>query len=128
MEAVEHFRARMAFSTDSHDVYDALVAGERVVVVDTRAAADYARGHVPGAVHLPHREMNAATTAGLPREMPIVVCCYHEGCNGALKGALRLAELGFHPKELLGGFAWWERDGYPVVTGMAPGELPPSGR
>ena len=29
-----------------------------------------------------------------------------------IKGALKLAELGFRVKELIGGIDWWKRDGY----------------
>ena len=39
-----------------------------VVVIDTRAEAMYAAGHIPGALSLPHRLMDEAGTAQLDRE------------------------------------------------------------
>jgi rhodanese-related sulfurtransferase len=35
------------------------------VVLDVRSPEAYAKSHVPGALHLPHTAMNAATTAAL---------------------------------------------------------------
>jgi rhodanese-related sulfurtransferase len=34
-----------------------------------------------------------------------------------MRGAPKLALLGFRVKELLGGLEWWRRDGFPVEEG-----------
>ncbi len=39
-----------------------------IVVIDTRAEALYAAGHIPGAISLPHRLMDEAGTAQLDRQ------------------------------------------------------------
>jgi hypothetical protein len=36
------------------------------------------------------------------------------GCNGSTKGALKMTELGFRTKELIGGLDWWKRDDHPT--------------
>jgi rhodanese-related sulfurtransferase len=64
-------------------------------------------GHIPGAVSLPHCEMNAEPVARLDRSKVYVVYCDGIGCNTSTKGTYRLARLGFRAKELLGGLDWW---------------------
>jgi rhodanese-related sulfurtransferase len=73
---------------------------------------------VPGALHLPHTEINAATTAALPHDKLLVVYCWGPGCNGATKAAMQLSALGFPVKEMIGGMEYWEdRERYPVERG-----------
>ncbi len=43
----------------------------------------------------------------------MVYCC-GPACNGAAKGAVRLASLGFRVKEMLGGIEYWRKEGGPV--------------
>jgi rhodanese-related sulfurtransferase len=114
-DAVKHFAARLAFETDPSDVHADMQKGvQGFVVVDCRSPASFAKGHIPGAINLPYRTMNAETTAKLPKEKVIVTYCTSVHCNASTKGALRLAQLGFRVKEMLGGVRGWEADGYPV--------------
>jgi rhodanese-related sulfurtransferase len=88
------------------------------VVLDVRSPEGYAKSHVPGALHLPHTAMNAATTAALPRDKLLVVYCWGPACNGATKAAMQLSALGFVVKEMIGGIEYWEdRERYPVERG-----------
>ena len=126
--ALAHFRNKLALETDPADVHEALTAGdETFVVVDARTPEAYAAGHVPGAINLPYRRMDAETTAVLPRQRRIVVYCDGAGCNASTKGALRLSELGFQVKEMIGGLDWWIRDGFPVARGAEAGRLAGAG-
>lgn len=112
------FRERLAAATDPSDLHADLAAGvPGLAVVDARSRESYRRGHIPGAINLPHREMTRESTAALDRSKVFVVYCDGIGCNASTKGALKLAELGFKVKELLGGLEWWARDGYPVAVG-----------
>ena len=123
-EAADHFRTRLGFTTDVADVHDDLESRlPGVVVIDARSPESYAAGHVPGAISLPHRRMDADRTASLSRDHVYVVYCDGIGCNASTKGALKLAQLGFRVKEMLGGLDWWRRDGHPVATGLEPGSL-----
>ena len=114
--AAQHFHTKLAFETDAWDLNEMLRDGQNVVVIDARSAAAYADGHLPGAINLPHRNMTEETTSDLDREALFVTYCDGIGCNASTKGALRMAELGFRVKELIGGMDWWKRDGYPVET------------
>ncbi len=75
IDQLNHYKQKLAFETDSWDVYEALGKGEPVVVVDGRSAEAYAREHIPGAVNLHHREITAETTAGLdPAKLYVCYC------------------------------------------------------
>ncbi len=111
-EQLKHYADKLAYEIDSWDLQAAVIAGERVVIVDARSAEAYARAHIPGAISLPHRTMNAESTAHLDRAALVVTYCDGIGCNASTKGALNMAKLGFRVKELLGGLDWWKRDGY----------------
>ncbi|HMZ25737.1 MAG TPA: rhodanese-like domain-containing protein, partial [Elusimicrobiota bacterium] len=94
------------------------------VVVDPRSAEAYAKGHVPGALNLPYREIDRdAVSARLPQGKVYVLCCAGIGCNASAKAAIRLAAFGCAIKELVGGLEWWQKSGYPVQTGAEPGRL-----
>lgn len=120
MDQIEFYEQKLAFETDSWDLHVLLKQG-RVTVIDARSHEAYEREHIPGAVHLPHREMNPQTTAMLAQNQLLVTYCDGIGCNASTKGALNLARLGFTVKELLGGLDWWKRDGYPTKGTMATG-------
>jgi rhodanese-related sulfurtransferase len=109
-----HFAARLAVETDVADVAATLAEGEPdFVLLDARSDESYAKGHLPGAISLPHSRITAETVADLP-DGPVVTYCWGPSCNGATKAAARLAALGRPVKEMLGGFEYWERDGHPV--------------
>ncbi len=112
IDQLNHYRQKLAFETDSWDVYEALNRNEPVVVVDGRSAEAYAREHIPGSVNLPHREISAETTAHLDKSKLYVCYCDGIGCNASTKTALKLLTLGFQVRELMGGLDWWKRDGY----------------
>ncbi|MEV4255205.1 rhodanese-like domain-containing protein [Spirillospora sp. NPDC049652] len=115
--AVRFFAARVAFETDPSDVFHQLAdATEPIVVVDTRAQVAWDMGHAAGAVHLPRAEIAARHAELLDRDASVVVYCWGPGCNGGVKAALELAELGYRVKEMIGGFEYWAREGYPVET------------
>ncbi|MES9603471.1 rhodanese-like domain-containing protein [Actinomadura sp. NPDC000929] len=117
-EALRHFSARLAFETDVSDVAARLAEGTPgLVVVDTRSAESWAQGHVRGAVHLPTADIAERAAALVPDDADVVVYCWGPGCNGAQKAALEFAKLGRPVREMLGGFEYWAREGYPVQTG-----------
>jgi rhodanese-related sulfurtransferase len=115
--AAEHFARRLSVETDVSDVAAALDSGEPgFVLLDSRSAEAWAQGHVPGAVHLPGREIATRADTELDRSVPIVTYCWGPGCNGATRAALALSLLGFRVREMLGGFEYWAREGLPVAT------------
>ena len=117
-DAAAHFARRLAVETDVSDVHAALESGEPgFVLVDTRSMEAWAQGSVPGAVHLPGRELAARAPTELDRAVPVVTYCWGPGCNGATRAALTLSQLGYRVREMIGGFEYWAREGLPVRTG-----------
>jgi 3-mercaptopyruvate sulfurtransferase SseA len=43
-----------------------------------------------------------------------VVYCWGPGCNGSTRAALAFALLGYEVKEMIGGYEYWAREGYPI--------------
>jgi len=114
-DAAAHFAHRLAVETDVSDVAAALDTGT-FVLLDSRSAQAWAQGHVPGAVHLPGREIPRRAPAELDPAVPVVTYCWGPGCNGATRAALALAQLGYRVREMIGGFEYWAREGLPVET------------
>jgi rhodanese-related sulfurtransferase len=106
-----------SFVHDRHpaDLYADIVAGAPdLVIVDARYPETYAREHVPGAISLPWRDINEATTAHLSREALYVVYCWNASCHASTRTAQRLESLGFKVKELHGGLQDWKKQGFPT--------------
>lgn len=116
---LKHYADKLAYETDSWDLKVAVEKGENVVIIDARSPEGYAKEHIPGAISLPHRTMNAEATASLDKTALIVVYCDGIGCNASTKAALNMTQLGFRVKELMGGLDWWKRDGHPT-EGLKP--------
>ena len=116
-DAAAHFARRLAMETDVSDVFAAMESGTPgFVLLDSRGADAWEQGHVPGAIHLPGREIPVRAAAELDPAVPVVAYCWGPGCNGATRAALALTLLGFRVREMLGGFEYWAREGLPVET------------
>ncbi len=113
-DALAYFSAKLAHETDASDVYEAQRAAEPFVFVDVRSAEAWAQGHAVGAVHMPHREIAARAPEEIDRSLDVVVYCWSPGCNGGTRAAIELAKLGYRVREMIGGFEYWAREGYPV--------------
>ncbi|WP_024301280.1 rhodanese-like domain-containing protein [Pseudogulbenkiania sp. MAI-1] len=127
MDQCAFYDAKLAYEIDSADVYAMLEQGEPLLLIDARSAEAYGRETLPGALSRPHRLMTAESTADLPRDRLLVTFCDGIGCNASTKGALKLAELGFQVRELIGGIDWWKRDGYATVAGELAQQTMPNG-
>jgi rhodanese-related sulfurtransferase len=116
--AVAHFAGRLSFEADVSDVHaDLGLLGASLVLVDSRSAASWDQGRIPGALHLPTREIAVLAAAGalaalIPAGATVVTYCWGPGCNGATRAALEFARLGYPVKELIGGFEYWVREGF----------------
>jgi rhodanese-related sulfurtransferase len=106
--AIKHFQEMLAFETDCWDVHESLKsANPDFIVVDVRGPSAFAKGHVKGAINIPHSEMTATRMAEYPKDEVLVVYCAGPHCNGANKAALRLARLGLPVKMMIGGVTGW---------------------
>ena len=112
--AVAHFENRLVMETDCADVADAFARGVQDfvllhVVGDT---ATFAKRHIPGAIHLPHREITSERMKEWDASTLFVVYCAGPHCNGADRAAVILARLGRPVKLMIGGITGWQDEGY----------------
>jgi rhodanese-related sulfurtransferase len=115
--ALNHFSAALSFETDCSDVHAALAQGPDFVLVDVRSPELYARGHVPRAINIPHAKIIESRLAQYPADTLFVVYCAGPHCNGAHKGAIRLARLGRPVKLMIGGITGWLDEGFELAKG-----------
>lgn len=116
-QAITHFENRLRFETDVSDVQAALHSGAPgFVLVDSRGQAAWDQGHLPGALHLPTAQIAERAAELVPTGTPVVTYCWGPGCNGATRAALEFARLGYEVREMLGGYEYWVREGFPVQT------------
>lgn len=121
-EAAAHFARRLALETDCADVAAAMALPEPgFVLLDVRGPGAFTRGHVPGARNLPHAMITQQRMAEWPEGTLFVVYCAGPHCNGADRGALRLAQLGRPVKLMLGGITGWIDEGFALETGATAG-------
>ncbi|HUZ38890.1 MAG TPA: metalloregulator ArsR/SmtB family transcription factor, partial [Streptosporangiaceae bacterium] len=92
-----------------------LGAGD-VTVLDVRPAAEFAAGHIPGAISIPIDQL-AQRLAELPAGAEIVAYCRGPYCVFA-HDAVRLLRADRRPaRRLIGGLPEWRLAGLPVAAG-----------
>ncbi|MFZ6647618.1 rhodanese-like domain-containing protein [Undibacterium sp. TJN25] len=118
--ALRHFESLLGFETDCWDVHDALAnAPHDFVLLDVRSHALFEKGHIAGAVSLPHGKIIESKLAPYPASTVFVTYCAGPHCNGAIRGAIRLAKLGRPVKTMPGGVTGWLDEGFILETGGA---------
>jgi rhodanese-related sulfurtransferase len=93
-------------------------------IIDARDPAEYAEGHIPGAVNLPYEQV--ATDQGRledfdPKGKPIIIYCGGGTCEVSMNLGFSLVMVG--KKKVLvymGGWPEWVASGYPVAKGATP--------
>jgi rhodanese-related sulfurtransferase len=85
----------------------------QVLVLDVRPEAEYAAGHIPGAVSVPHDQL-AARLAELPEKADIIAYCRGRYCVFAPDAVRLLRSRGFSARPLEGGLPDWRLAGLPV--------------
>ena len=89
-----------------------------VTVLDVRPPDEFALGHVPGAVNIPLRELEARL-AELDPGQEIVAYCRGPYCVLSYEAVAALRALGFKIRRLEDGLPEWRAAGLPVVAGGA---------
>jgi rhodanese-related sulfurtransferase len=105
--AAAYFESKLAFTTGPVELDRALKSGERIVVLDVREWDDFTKGHIPGAINLPHDRWERCE--GLQRDRLNVIYCYTQTCHLAATAAVQFAKKGYPVMEMEGGFEAWEQ-------------------
>jgi rhodanese-related sulfurtransferase len=118
--AAQHFESQFTFETDCWDTHDAMRGSDPgFVLLDVRGPALFEKGHVPGAVNLPHGKIIASRMITYPRTTFFVTYCAGPHCNGAARAAAKLAGLGFAVKLMAGGITGWLDEGFTLESGAS---------
>ena len=91
-------------------------AGEPLVL-DLRPAEEYTAGHIPGAISMPARELDARIDE-LPLDRPIVAYCRGPYCSTAAEAVRVLRERGFDVRRMQDSVLEWGAAGMPVAAGL----------
>ncbi len=89
-----------------------------VIVLDVRPAAEFAAGHIPGAVSIPIDQLGRRL-AELPPGTEIVAYCRGPYCVFAHDAVRLLRAQGLPARRLIGGLPEWRLAGLPVAAGEA---------
>uniref|UniRef100_A0A8H9YVH5 Rhodanese-like domain-containing protein n=1 Tax=Pseudomonas tritici TaxID=2745518 RepID=A0A8H9YVH5_9PSED len=121
-ESVAHFLRRLSVETDCADVHHAITQQEKdfVLLHVVGQPEQFARRHLPGAIHLPCSAINAETMAQWPEGTLFVVYCAGPHCNGADRAALKLSRLGLPVKTMIGGITGWEDEHFAFASDERP--------
>ncbi len=89
-----------------------------VTVLDVRPRAEFAAGHLPGAVNVPVVELKKHL-ADLDPKQEIVAYCRGPYCVLAFDAVELLRSKGFQVRRLQDGYPEWKSAGLPVESGIA---------
>ena len=92
-----------------------LDAGEKIILVDTREESEWARGHIPNAVHLGKGIIERDIEKAIPDKSTTIVLY----CGGGFRSALaadNLQKMGYtNVVSMDGGWRGWTEAGFPVI-------------
>lgn len=102
----------MARTVDLQGVRELLERGGQLVEVLPRE--EYDELHLPGAINLPLKELDAQHAERLDRERPVVVYCWDALCDMSPRAATRLDQLGFDVYDYALSKVDWMAHGLPI--------------
>ncbi len=89
-----------------------------ITILDVRPDDEFALGHLPGALNIPLRELEARLGEIDPKQ-EIVAYCRGPYCVLSYEAVAQLRTRGFKVRRLEDGLPEWRAAGLPVVTGSA---------
>ena len=89
-----------------------------VFVLDVRTPAEFAAGHIPGAVNIPYDKV-ASQLSQIPKGDEVVLYC-HSGRRAGLAAEVLAADGYEKLAHLEGDMPGWQKAGRPVETSDAP--------
>jgi rhodanese-related sulfurtransferase len=81
----------------------------RMLVIDARDASQFAKGHIPGAVHMDWRQV-LARRSSIPKDKPVLIYCNTGSLSAQAGFALRVAGWD-NVRVLQGGLEEWKAKG-----------------
>jgi rhodanese-related sulfurtransferase len=100
---------------DFRDIKKKLDAGEPMIIIDTREDNEWARGHIPNAVHLGKGVIERDIEKAVPDKDATLVLY----CGGGYRSALaadNLQKMGYRKViSMDGGWRGWTEAGFPTI-------------
>lgn len=96
-----------------------LDGGEDIIIVETLGPKDYEEAHLPGAINIPHSEVDELAPRLLPdKSAQIVVYCSNKACQASPQTARWLDALGYeNVYDYEEGKQDWIESGLPTESG-----------
>ncbi len=88
-----------------------------VTILDVRPEDEFALGHVPGAINVPLRALEASLSQ-LDPALEIVAYCHGPYCVLSYEAVAALRARGFKARRLQDGLPEWRAAGLPVIVGL----------
>ena len=92
-----------------------LDAGEKMILVDVREESEWARGHIPNALHMGKGIIERDIEKAIPEKGAVIVLY----CGGGFRSALaadNLQKMGYsNVISMDGGWREWTQAGFPVI-------------
>lgn len=104
-------------AVDTDELLRRLARGD-VVILDVRPGAEFAAGHLPGAIHIPLEEL-AERIGELPRDHEVVAYCRGQYCVMAHDAVRLLSADGLDARRAADGVLEWRLAGVPIEAGAA---------
>jgi|SRR5205814_2274416 len=108
-----YFDDRDSFEAVTRDELIARCRSGSVTVLDVRPSDEFALGHLPGAINIPLRELEARLVE-LDPSHEVVAYCRGPYCVLSYEAVARLREKGFNVRRLEDGFPEWRTAGHRV--------------
>jgi len=90
-----------------------------LLVIDLRPASAYKKGHIPGAINIPYRELFLPQYINnLPKDKKIIIYCPDESISPYILALLRAS--GFDAWQLKGGYRAWLHGGTVAKAPASP--------
>ena len=109
-QEVKEAEAQMTYEQITQDEAKALMAeAENYIILDVRTEAEFAEGHIPGAICVPNETIGDQMPQELPdKEQLILVYC--RSGNRSKQASEKLAKLGYTNIKEFGGINTWTGD------------------
>ena len=101
------------------DLKTLIAAGTKQTIVEALPRKYYEAEHLPGAINVPHDEVQATATRLIPdKSGPVIVYCANTECRNSHTAAEAMRELGYSlVYEYTEGKKGWKEAGLPLENG-----------
>lgn len=103
----DHFNRLDDTEPVTFDELQSRIAEGNILLLDVRDEAEFQRGHLPGALHVPLEQLES-TLARLPRDREIIAYCRGRYCVLSFHAVRLLRDNGFPSRRLAEGYAEWK--------------------